>query len=104
MPKKSLPLESTPRYYFVDEAGDGVIFNKRGKVIIGTEGCSRFFMLGLLDDPKPDVLQKDLNDLRTQILADPWFNKIPSINPQSRKTAFAFHAKDDIPEVRREVF
>lgn len=29
---------------------------------------------------------------------------MPSFQPEEKKTALAFHAKDDLPEVRREVF
>jgi hypothetical protein len=92
------------RKYFVDEAGDGNLFSRKGHVIVGTPGCSRFFIIGILDIPDPSSLSKLLIDLRTQILSDPYFKDIPSIQPEARKTALAFHAKDDIPEVRREVF
>jgi len=104
MPDEVKPQQPSSRHYFVDEAGDGTIFNKRGKVIIGTEGCSRFFMLGLLDAPAPLALHTSLDSLRTQLLADPYFKNIPSMQPQQNKTAVAFHAKDDLPEIRREVF
>lgn len=104
MPRSKKPKEPILSHYFVDEAGDGTLFNRRGKVIIGTEGCSQFFMLGLLHAPDPTVLQTALDTLRSQLLADPYFKKIPSMQPQHRKTAFAFHAKDDLPEIRREVF
>jgi len=88
----------------VDEAGDGTLFSRKGKVIVGTPGCSCFFILGLVDIPDPVTLGHDLDDLRTQLLADPYFNGVPSMQPEARKTALAFHAKDDLPEVRREVF
>ena len=39
------------RHYFVDEAGDGTLFDGKGRVIIGSEGCSRFFIPGLVDIP-----------------------------------------------------
>lgn len=91
-------------HYYVDEAGDGAIFDARGRVIIGTEGCSRFFMLGLLDVAKPDALGADIGDLRATLLQDPYFKNIPSMQAKSKKTAVFFHAKDDLPEVRREVF
>jgi hypothetical protein len=91
-------------YYFVDEAGDGTLFNARGRVIIGEEGISRYFILGVLDVPDPDLLQQELNNLRQALLADPYFRKVPSMQPEARKTALMFHAKDDVPEVRREVF
>ena len=41
----------TVRNYFVDEAGNGEIFDKKGRVIIGTEGCSHFFMMACLTLP-----------------------------------------------------
>jgi hypothetical protein len=92
------------RSYFVDEAGDTVLFDAKGRVILGTEGCSRFFILGLADIPDPDALGRDSDQLRARLLADPYFKDVPSMQPQERKTALAFHAKDDLPEVRREVF
>jgi len=92
------------RDYFVDEAGDGTLFSKHGRVIVGTEGCSRFFILGLVDIADPDAVGRELNDLRAQLLADPYFKGVPSMQPEARKTALAFHAKDDLPEIRREVF
>jgi hypothetical protein len=97
-------LESTPRSYFVDEAGDGTLFDARGRVLIGHEGCSRYFMLGLLDLPNPEPLRQELEELRAQLMADPYFKQVPSMQPEAKKTALAFHAKDDLPEVRREVF
>jgi hypothetical protein len=30
-------IDGTTRYYYVDEAGDGTIFNARGYIIIGSE-------------------------------------------------------------------
>lgn len=96
--------ESTDRYYFVDEAGDPVLFNRKKKIVVGTEGCSKFFILGLLDIVDPEQFGNDLSELRAQLLADPYLAKIPSMQPERKKTASAFHAKDDVAEVRREVF
>ncbi len=97
---------SQPRlcYYFVDEAGDATLYDKHGKVLVGTTGCSDRFFLGLLDIPDPLRLSDDLDALRKSLLADPYFKGIPSMQPSARKTAFYFHAKDDLPEVRREVY
>ena len=92
------------RNYFVDEAGDGTLFNKHGRVIVGTAGCSCFFILGLVDIADPDIVGHELNDLRAQLLADPYFKGVPSMQPKARKTARAFHAEDDLPEIRREAF
>lgn len=91
-------------HYFIDESGDSTLFSRRGKVVIGTNGCSRFFMIGLLDVPDPAALQYSLDDLRKHLLGNPCFRNIPTMQRKKRKTALAFHAKDDHVEVRREVF
>lgn len=90
--------------YFVDEAGDGILFGKRGKVIIETPGCSRFFFLGLLEVPDTEKLAEDLNNLRAEILNDPFLSAIESTKPERKKTAVYFHATDDAPEIRERVF
>jgi len=90
--------------YFVDEAGDSVIFSKKGKIIVGNEGCSRFFMLGLLEVGDSTSLESEISQLRSDLLSDPYFKGVPSMQAKSRKTALAFHAKDDLPEVRMKVF
>ena len=95
---------SESRHYFVDEGGDGILFSRKGKVLVGTEGCSRFFILGLLDVPNPVVLKNRFDGLRAQLMSDSYFDSVPSMQPSNRKTALAFHAKDDLPEVRRDVF
>ena len=92
------------RNYFVDESGDGVLFSRKGRVMVGTEGCSRFFILGVVDILDPGAIGRDLDALRAELLADPYFKGVPSMQAEARKTALAFHAKDDLPEVRREVF
>jgi hypothetical protein len=99
---RDLPLPNG-RNYYVDEAGDPILFDRKGNVIIGCPGCSRFFMLGLLDVPDPAELTHNLEDLRACLLADPYFRGVPSMQPAAKKTALAFHATDDLPEVRREV-
>jgi len=96
--------DSEIRHYYVDEAGDGTIFDAKGRVIIGKEGCSKFFMLGLLDVANPASLEKDIRNLRSTLLKDPYFKNVPSMQLKTKKTAILFHAKDDLPEVRREVF
>jgi hypothetical protein len=96
--------ETSICYYFVDEAGDGILFDARGKVIIGTPGCSRYFLLGVLDVADPAGLSRQMDDLRTHLLTDPYFRNVPSMQPGAKKTATFFHATDDPPEVRREVF
>ncbi|MBL7141195.1 MAG: DUF3800 domain-containing protein, partial [Planctomycetes bacterium] len=92
------------RRYFVDEAGDPNLFNRHKRVIVGRSGCSAFFILGLVDAEQPEALGRELAELRTRMLGDPYFIRVPSMQAASRKTALEFHAKDDLPEVRRAVF
>jgi hypothetical protein len=91
-------------HFFVDEAGDLTIFDKKGRIIVGEEGVSNTFMLGIAETPDPQVLADRLNVLREGLLKDPYFTGVPSMRSHAGKTALAFHAKDDVPEVRREVF
>ena len=102
--KQSQKTQDSIRHYFIDEGGDSTLFSGTGKVLIGTEGCSRFFMLGLLEVSDPATLQRTFDDLRAQLMSDSYFNGVPSMQTKARKTALAFHAKDDLPEVRRDVF
>ena len=96
--------EPATKQFFVDEAGDLTLFDKHGRVIIGQEGVSRCFLVGLADLPNPAQAEEKLSALRAELLADPYFHGVPSFQPERRKTAICFHAKDDLPEVRREVF
>lgn len=96
--------ESQILHFFVDEAGDPALFDSKGRILVGQDGCSKFFIVGKLDVADPVSLQNELDALRAQLLADPYFKRIPSMQPERRKTAIAFHAKDDVAEVRREVF
>ena len=91
-------------HYYIDEAGDATLFDNRGRVIIGNEGCSRFFMLGYTDIPDPISIGREMEELRQQLLGDPYFRRVPSMQPERQRTALFFHAKDDLAEVRWQVF
>lgn len=58
----------------------------------------------MVDIAEPAAIGNKLETLRAELLADPYFKDVPSIQPEQRKTAVAFHANDDLPKVRREVF
>jgi hypothetical protein len=67
------------RHFFVDEAGDLTLFDKQGRSMLGRDGVSRCFMVGVAEIRDPASVER-------------------------RKTALAFHAKDDLPEVRWRVY
>jgi len=92
------------KHYFVDETGDPILFDRKGHVVAGTPGRSRYFALGFLDVADPESLRADLDRLREGLLANPYFGSVPSMQAEQRKTALFFHAKDDVPEVRWRVF
>jgi len=94
----------TPHPYFVDETGDGVIFDGKGRVLVGTGTVQDYFTVGMVECWTLKALTADLATLRDQLLADPYFKGVPSLQPEAKKTALFFHTKDDLPEVRREVF
>lgn len=100
-------MNSTPHIshqYFVDEAGDLTFFDSKGRLIVGQEGVSHCFVVGAALVRTPDLVEARLAALRAELLADPYLADIPSLGVKTGKTALLFHAKDDPPEVRREVF
>lgn len=91
-------------HHFVDEAGDLTLFNRKKQVVLGKEGVSNYFMVGTAFVPDPVALGDAMSKLREELMADRFLMRIPSFDPLRRKTAIAFHAKDDVPEVRIRVF
>lgn len=93
--------------HYIDEAGDLTLFDKKGHSLLGQPGVSACFMVGAawLDSPSDVVsLNEGLEILRAELMADPFLQRVPSMDPGRRKTALAFHAKDDCAEVRHRVF
>ena len=93
------PIDSK-HWYFVDETGDPVFYDKHGNLIVGKEGCSPILGLGFIETDNPNLLRKALANLHNQIAKDKYLQSIPSI----QKTNRAFHAKDDAPEIRYLVY
>ncbi len=91
-------------HYFVDEAGDLSFFDKQGRIIVGNDGVSLTFMVGVALIPDPAFTDELLRELRNEIIADPYFKGVPSISAAAGKTARYFHASKDPAEVRRDVF
>lgn len=87
-------------YYFVDEAGDPAFYNKRGEFIVGRDGCSRILMLGFVETDTPHRVRTELEKVRDKIRNNAYLKDIPSV----KKSLKYFHATDDCPEVRQEVY
>ena len=88
------------QYFFVDESGDTTFYNKKGASILGQEGCSPLLIIGFIQACNPKLLREKILTLHKEIAGDAYLQNIPSL----RKTKIAFHAKDDVPEVREKVF
>lgn len=87
-------------YFFVDESGDPTFYDRQGNLIVGNAGCSSILILGFIETQSPQLLRRSILALQHKIVTDPYFQEFPSL----AKTAVAFHAKDDVPEVRYQVF
>lgn len=75
------------RQFFVDEAGDLTIFNKRGHSMLGQHGVSKCFMVGVAEIQNPAAVAMRLGALRAELLGDPYFAGASSLQPERRKTA-----------------
>jgi len=87
-------------YFFVDESGDTVFFDKYGNLILNKEGISKTLILGFIKTHNPNEIRRAVLNLKEQIKKDDYLKNIPSI----KKTLIAFHAKDDTPEIRERFF
>jgi hypothetical protein len=87
---------------FLDEAGDTTFYGKGKVPIIGQNGVSLCFILGMVKFKEPlPILRQRIVDLQNQIVTDPYLCEVPSINKKVKEGGFYFHATDDVPEVRK---
>ena len=99
----SPPLEKIHR--FLDEAGDTTFFGKGRVPILGQEGVSLCFGLGMVRFPAPVVeVRAQVENLCRAVETDDYVNHIPSVAKRVQSGGFYFHAKDDPPEVRERLF
>lgn len=87
-------------WFFVDESGDPTFYDRLGNLIVGKPGCSPILLLGFAEMEDPQSVRRALLQLQQDIVSDPYFQGAPSL----QKTVVAFHAKDDLPEIRYRVF
>lgn len=87
-------------WFFVDESGDPTFYDRKGNLIVGEQGCSPILLLGFIETSDPVALRRGLSALQQTIVNDLYFSDVPSL----AKTATAFHAKDDLPEIRFQVY
>ncbi len=98
-------IPSYEYHRFLDEAGD-TTFYKKGRIpCIGDEGVSQTFILGMTSFKKPlDTIRKEIRQLQTSIATSPYYRNVPSVKKRIEKGGYFFHAKDDLPEIKKEFF
>jgi hypothetical protein len=90
---------------FLDEAGDTTFYGKGNTPIVGTEGVSHSFILGMVTINEPlEAVRQKIMALQQRIANDSYFDEIPSIQKKKATYGYFLHAKDDIPEVRKMAF
>jgi hypothetical protein len=62
------------KHFFVDETGDLTLFDKKGRSLISRGGVSEYFMIGMIDLPDPYEAHPKLEDLREELVNDPYFS------------------------------
>jgi len=89
---------------FLDEAGDCTFYGKKRKSIIGTPGVSNCFILGMVKFKEPfEPLREKIITLQQQVANDPYF-QVSSVIKKKERSSYFFHAKDDLPEIRKLFF
>ena len=103
MKKEKQPLNHYHRY--LDEAGDMNFYGKGRVPILGEQGVSHCFILGMVKF-HTDILpiRQKLFEMQNSIPVNPYYENVPSMVKRVKKGGFYFHAKDDLPELRKEFF
>jgi hypothetical protein len=78
---------------FLDEAGDTTFYGKGKKNIIGENGVSSVFILGMvkIKDPLEEVRNK-INFLQNKITQDKYYH-VPSVIKKIKKNGYYLHAQ-----------
>lgn len=89
---------------FLDEAGDTTFYGKGKKNLLGSNGVSSCFIIGMVKfrTGLPEI-RAAVSDLQNKIANDPYFDVI-SIRKKKEAAGYYFHATDDLPEVRKMFF
>lgn len=104
-----LMQENTPQlhsyHFFLDEAGDMTFYGKGRIPIIGTDGVSKAFILGMVKfNANLSKIRNELINFQNYIANSPYYRSVDSVKKRVNKGGYYFHAKDDLPEIRKEFF
>jgi len=86
---------------FLDEVGDTTFFGGGKQCIIGQEGVSLAFGMGIAKIERPlGEVRNEIQVLQQQVADDALLNTLPSVMKRVSKGGFFFHACKDTPDVR----
>ena len=103
--KKKNKLPTFTYHYFLDEAGDPSFYGKGKTIIIGQQGVSLCYILGMVNFEDDLVaLRRDVMNLQRRIESSPYFRGVGSVEKKKRLHGYYFHATDDMPEIRMLFF
>ncbi|MBD3341717.1 MAG: hypothetical protein GF353_21610 [Candidatus Lokiarchaeota archaeon] len=98
-------MENITKHRFLDEAGDTTFYGKGKKCIVGNEGVSKSFIIGMVKFRQSlTEIRKQIIELQKKVETDPYYKGVPSILKKVEKGGYFFHAKDDLPEVRKTFY
>ena len=90
-------------HLFIDESGDTTFFGKKGRIIIGNEGVSKSFILGMVQfNTNINIIRNNVISMQKEIENDPLLQDISKIKNKKAKDGYFFHAKDDISELKNK--
>jgi hypothetical protein len=106
---KSRDAEPKPQarvdHRFLDEAGDTTFYGKGRVSIVGQQGVSLSFSIGMVRfHGDLNKLRSAVSALQAEIVADEYLRAIASVARKAASKGFYFHATDDPPEVRERFF
>ena len=74
---------------FLDETGDTFFYGKGRKLIVGQDGVSLSFGLGVVRIECPfEEVRREVRKLQAQVEADPLLNPIPSVQKRIASRVF----------------
>jgi hypothetical protein len=98
-PEESKAKEIVHR--FLDETGDTTFYGSGNKLIVGQQGVSLSFGIGIVRIDRPLAkVRAEITSLQRQVEGDPLLNTIPSVRKRIQSGGFFFHACKDTPDVR----
>lgn len=98
---ESVPKKIPTTHRFLDEVGDTTFLGKGKRNVIGEEGVSLAFGMGIVRIDRPlSEIREEIRELHRSVETDRLLNSIPSVTKRVQKGGFFFHACKDSPEVR----